>query len=242
MERLGIIGGSAFLAEVEPEGSETRRIETDRGEVNVHVGQSYVFLRRHGDGGYHPPHRIPHHAHILALHSLGVRRVVGLCSVGALHPELRPGTVVVPEDYLSFHRPPTFAGDERLHIVPRLDAGLCRMLVQVARSTPGHVHDGGVYAETPGPRFETKAEIRLLSDYADIVGMTGASEATLLQEKGIGYAILGIVDNFAHGIGVRPLTIDAFDEQLKANGARARSILAALIERSTAEVDAGTRT
>jgi 5'-methylthioadenosine phosphorylase len=237
MERLGIIGGSAFLDGAEPDDSELRRIDTERGEVHVHVGQTFVFLRRHGDSGYRPPHRIPHHAHALAFQSLGVRRVVGLCSVGALHAELRPGTVVIPDDYLSFHRPPTFAGDERLHIVPRLDTKLCHALVRVARSTPGHVHDGGVYGETPGPRFETKAEIRLLSDYADIVGMTGASEATLLQEKGIGYAILGIVDNFAHGIGVRPLTLEAFDRQLEANRDRARAILAALLEWSRTGLD-----
>ncbi|MEJ2504121.1 MAG: MTAP family purine nucleoside phosphorylase [Gemmatimonadota bacterium] len=230
MERLGIIGGSAFLGDATPADTEVRPIDTERGEVHLHVGPTFVFLRRHGHEGYRPPHRIPHHAHALALHALGVRRVVGLCSVGALHAELRPGTVVVPEDYLSFHAPPTFAGDERLHIVPRLDTGLRRVLVQVARTTKGPVHDGGVYGETPGPRFETRAEIRLLADYADIVGMTAASEATLLQEKGIRYGILGIVDNFAHGIDVRPLTLEAFDRQVEANGVRARGILDALIE------------
>ncbi len=226
MERLGIIGGSAFLRGTAPPGSEERVVETARGEVRVRVGPSYVFIRRHGHDRYRPPHRIDHHAHVLALASLGVRRAVSFCSVGALEPTLRPGTVIVPDDYLSFHPPPTFADDERLHIIPALDPSLRAHLLAVARSAAeSDVRDGGVYAETRGPRFETRAEIRLLAAHADVVGMTGASEATLLQERGIASAIVGIVDNYAHGIDARPLTMEAFDRQLEENSHRARAIL-----------------
>lgn len=229
MERLGIIGGSAFLGGAAPAGTTARWVETARGEVVAHEGDGVVFVRRHGEGAYRPPHRVPHHAHALAMEALGVSRVVGLCSVGSLDPALEPGAVVVPDDYLSFHPPPTFAADERLHIVPTLDAGLRRLLLDAA-AAGGPVRDGGVYAETRGPRFETRAEIRLLADYADVVGMTAASEATLHQERGLAYAVLGIVDNFANGIGAAPLTLEAFDAQLARNGERAAGVLRALLE------------
>lgn len=232
MPPLGIIGGSAFLEERPPAGTEERRVETDRGRVRAHVGDGFVFLRRHGEDAYRPPHRVPHHAHALALESLGVERVVGLCSVGALHPETELGAAVVPDDYLSLRAPPTFAGDERLHIVPELDGGLRRLLLGVARELGGPVLDGGVYAETAGPRFETRAEIRMLADYADVVGMTGASEATLLQERGIACALLGIVDNHAHGVGDAELTLEAFERQKERNRERARAALGALVERA----------
>ncbi len=244
MERLGIIGGSAFLHGL-PEGSEERRVETERGEVAVCMGDDYVFLRRHGHDGYRPAHRLDHHAHVLALEELGVRRAVSVCSVGALHPSHRPGTILVPEDYMSLQAPPTFAVDERLHIIPFLDAGLRARLVALARSVAegpdgwqettviatarSDIRDGGVYAETRGPRFETRAEIRLLADYADVVGMTAASEATLLQERGIASAILCIVDNYAHGIGARPLTFEAFERQLEANRYRVLAVVRALM-------------
>lgn len=233
MARLGIIGGSAFLDGEPPAGTEQRRVETDRGEVRLHVGDGFVFLRRHGEGEtYRPPHRVPHHAHALALEQLGVEGAVGLCSVGALHREVELGTAVVPDDYLSLRAPPTFAGDERLHVVPELDADLRRLLVAVAGEIDGPVMDGGVYAETAGPRFETRAEVRMLADHADVLGMTGASEATLLQERGVPYALLGVVDNHAHGVGDGELTLEAFERQKERNRERARSALAALVERS----------
>lgn len=232
MARLGIIGGSAFLEGPGPEGAESRRIDTGRGTVRVHVDDDSVFLRRHGDGEYRPPHRIPHHAHAVALESLGVRRAVGLCSVGGLRPEMRPGTLVVPDDYLSFHPPPTFARDERLHIVPVLDDALRRVLLEIAREADAPVRDGGVYAETRGPRFETRAEVRLLAEHADLVGMTAASEATLLQERGVAYAFLGIVDNYAHGVGDATLSLEAFDRAVAENRERARRVFRALRKRA----------
>lgn len=234
MARLGIVGGSAFLGQGAPPGTEERRVDTDRGVVRAHVGEDVVFLRRHGEEAYRPPHRIPHHAHALALESLGVERAAGLCSVGALHSGTELGTAVVPDDYLTLRAPPTFAGDERLHVVPELDDGLRRLLLAVARETDGPVRSGGVYAETAGPRFETRAEVRLLADYADVVGMTAASEATLLQERGVDYAVLGIVDNYAHGVGDGELTVEDFERRQEENRERARAALEALVRRSRA--------
>jgi 5'-methylthioadenosine phosphorylase len=229
MDPIGVVAGSAFLTGGIPADTQVRVVATVHGEVTVHVGRGYVFLRRHGHEGYRPPHAIAHHAHVRALEQLGVRRAVGLCSVGALHATLAAGTAIVPEDYMSLHPPATFAAsDERLHIVPALDATLRGTLLAAAAATAGPVHDGGVYAETRGPRFETRAEVRLLADYADVVGMTAATEATLMQERGIAYAMLGLVDNPAHGVGVEALTFEAYEAQLARNQARARAILQAL--------------
>lgn len=235
MAPLGIIGGSAFPGGPAPTGTAARSVATRHGEVTVHGGDGFVFLRRHGEE-YHPPHRVRHAAHALALAALGVEAAVGLCSVGGLDPALEPGSVVVPDDYLSLAPPRTLVEDgERLSIVPALDADLRTLLLAAARATDGPVRDGGVYAETRGPRFETRAEVRLLADYADVVGMTAASEATVLQEAGLRYAVLGVVDNRAHGIGAEPLTVERFEAQLERNRGRARAILAGIIERAREE-------
>jgi purine nucleoside phosphorylase len=233
--KLGIIAGSAFLDGVDLPGARLETIETAAGAVALHVGDTFAFIRRHGETAYRPPHRVPHHAHVLALESLGIRRAAGLTSTGALRRHLRPGDIVIPSDYMSLHPPPTFAGDEYLHIVPALDPDVRATLKLAAaaatRSAVGttSVLDGGVYVQTHGPRFETAAEVRMLARDADVVGMTAASEATLCQERGIAYAMLCIIDNQAHGIGAEPLTLDGYREQLARNARLARSILRELI-------------
>ncbi len=224
---LGIIGGSAFLEEPEFMDARLIGVETARGTVSVREGPGFVFLRRHGEQGYRPPHRIPHHAHVLAFEALGIEDVVGLASTGSLDSTIAPGSIVVPDDYFSRHPPPTFAEDEYLHIVPALDPGLRSFLLDTAAGP--HIRDGGVYAETTGPRFETRAEVRALARDASLVGMTAASEATLFQEKGIRYAMLCVVDNWANGVGEEPLTLEAFQAMQAANGRTIRHILRELV-------------
>jgi 5'-methylthioadenosine phosphorylase len=164
-----------------------------------------------------------------------VRSVAAFASAGALRVDLRPCDIVIPDDYLSWHAPPTFAGDDYLHIVPTLDAEVRELLIRSARALehdadePRTVEPRGVYAETRGPRFETKAEIRMIAEYADVVGMTAASEATLCQERGIGYAVICIIDNWAHGVGPVPLALEEFQAQLARNARLARALLRELI-------------
>ena len=226
---FGIIGGSGFLEGAGLADTEETEVATLHGTVTLLVGDGYAYLLRHGHGVYHPPHRIPHRAHVLAFEKLGITDVVGLNSVGSLSVDLRPGAVVVSDDYLSAYPPPTFAEDERLHIVPVLSAELRELLLAAARATEGEVRDGGVYVETRGPRFETPAEVRWLAPHGDVIGMTAASEATLFVERDMNYAMLGVVDNLANGLDADPLTYEAYERQLKKNHQRGHAILAEII-------------
>lgn len=225
--KLGVIGGSSFLEDEGLALGEPRTVDTALEPVTVREGEGFVFLARHGVGSYRAPHRIPHAAHALALEALGVGAVVGLNSAGALDPALAPGSVVVPDDYLSVHPPPTLAGDARLHIVPELDPGLRRLLLRAGG--PDAV-DGGVYVQTSGPRFETRAEIRWLRTVGDVVGMTAASEATLCQELGLRYAMLSVVDNYAHGVVETSLTFEAYESQRLANVERVHGALGRILD------------
>ncbi|MBF0160629.1 MAG: hypothetical protein HQL58_14035, partial [Magnetococcales bacterium] len=88
----------------------------------------------------------------------------------------------------------------------------------------------GVYWQTTGPRFETAAEIRFHQPFADIVGMTIASECLLAGELGIAYAALCLVDNLANGIDDQPLSYDSFRAQVRANGDLLRQVIGKLYE------------
>lgn len=196
---LGIIIGTSLIGE-EFEGRKDRKdrkktIRTEYGDVEVFEGSGAIFLPRHGIAMDTPPHRINYRANISALKRSGVDGVVCVCSTGSLKMEIPPGTLVVPHDYINFGMPATFYDDEIRHTVPELDEGLRSRIVKAS-----HGVDGGVYVQTHGPRFETKAEIAVLGQFADIVGMTMANEATLCCEAGIPVAALCTVDNYANGV------------------------------------------
>ncbi|MEA1894708.1 MAG: MTAP family purine nucleoside phosphorylase [Euryarchaeota archaeon] len=196
---LGIIAGTNPIGmEFKERSGREKTVRTRYGDMKVFDWGDTIFLPRHGIAMDTPPHRINHRANIAALKESGVDGVICVCSTGSLNPEIPPGTLVVPHDYINFGMPPTFYDDEIRHIVPELDEGLRSRIVEAS-----HGRDGGVYVQMRGPRFETKAEIGVLRQFADIVGMTLANEATLCCEAGIPVAALCTVDNYANGVAAQ---------------------------------------
>ncbi|HYS71050.1 MAG TPA: MTAP family purine nucleoside phosphorylase [Thermoplasmata archaeon] len=234
--RFAVIGGSGVYDLDVLEGADVRSMTTPYGSPSSplkvgRVGRTEVaFLARHGIGHAIPPHRINHRANLWALKELGVRRILGTSSVGSLKREIRPGTFAVPHDFLSLWDLPTFHDDKVVHATPTLDEGMRKAIVATAKRKGARVRARAVYAQTRGPRLETKAEIRLLRDYADVVGMTMASEATLAAEVGLAYASLCAVDNFAHGIAPEPLTYEAIAAKQRENAKRVTALAGPLIE------------
>src|SRR6185369_2951489 len=63
------------------------------------------------------------------------------------------------------------------------------------------VRDKGIYVGLNGPRYETPHEVFSLGYLGDVVGMTASSEAILMREAGIEYALLAAVTNMGEGLG-----------------------------------------
>ncbi len=221
--RLGVVGGHTVLgtsfASEAGRTARTRRVAVAGGPVTVADADDVVFLQRHGSGGYVPPHAIDHHAHAAALVRLGCDRVLGVSSVGALHDRYPVGTVLVPDDFVALTAGPTsrFA-DARGHGVPGFDRAWRDRVLAAWRARAGDPPiDGGTYWQVAGPRFETPAEVRFLAAFADVVGMTMASECEALRERGIPYASVCVVDNLANGVGRAPLSVEEFETGKAAN-------------------------
>ena len=69
--------------------------------------------------------------------------------------------------------------------------------------------DGGVYWCTQGPRLETAAEVRMVSQMGGaMIGMTACPEAAVAREAGLRYALLGLSVNWAAGISDSKEKID----------------------------------
>ena len=160
----------------------------------------------------------------------GCDRVLALGSVGGLRRELDVGTFLCPDDFIALHAGKSAFDDRRSHVVPGFDADWReRVVAEWSRRAAPPLRDGGVYWESIGPRFETRAEIRLIARHADVIGMTIASECVIASELGLPYAAICIVDNLANGVGERQLTVDEFEAGRERNRRQLAAAVSAVV-------------
>jgi 5'-methylthioadenosine phosphorylase len=224
---LGLIGGTVLPNTRLIRDGLKRQIDTPFGEVELFDCGRFVYLQRHGNGNI-PPHRINHKANIYAIKSF-TDSVIGVASVGSLKKSIKPNTLAVPEDYIDLN-PPTYFDDEIRHITPSFDEGLRKHILEAAAWNKIKVFDGGVYIQSRGPRLETKAEVRMLAQFGDIVGMTVASEATLASELGLKYATICSVDNLANGLAKERLDFGEIKGSAEKNKAKVETLLEKIVE------------
>lgn len=229
---IGLIAGTVFYQTDYFARAEKKSVETKFGRAVVLLTERCAYVPRHGLEGqeYLPPHRINHPANLSALKEVGVTEVVGINSSGSLRPSLEPGSVVLPSDYISLAKIATIFDDRQVHITPQLSEKIRTKLIAAAKKADIRLVEGGIYWQNSGPRLETRAEIMFQSHYADMVGMTLASEATVAQELGLEYASLCSVDNHAHGLSPTPLTVEEILANAAANADKMFKIVQAYLE------------
>ncbi|MBL8395920.1 MAG: S-methyl-5'-thioinosine phosphorylase [Candidatus Accumulibacter sp.] len=242
---LAIIGGSGLSQFSALEVSHRRRARTPWGEPSAaltfgHVaGRPAVFLARHGDAHSIPPHQVNYRANIWALCECEPVGIVSVAAVGSIHPDLRPGDLVLPHQIIDYTwgRPSTYhEGPDSVvtHVdfTEPYDPLLRRQLAEAATAIGALVRVDAVYAATQGPRLETAAEInRLERDGADVVGMTGMPEAILARELGLPYAAINVVANYAAGRGDsrQGVSLEAIHDVLDRAMERVRAIIRTML-------------
>lgn len=173
--------------------------------VALENGETFLTCRMHG---WRPgvTRRAASQQIFWVFREAGVERIVAEGGVGAIDPELAPGDLVVPDDYLdwSLRRDVSLTDDWLLVMRDPLCRKLRELLAQRAGSRPlrGRVRDGGIYAVTDGRHFESRAEVRALAGQgAQVVGQSLAPEIYLAREIGACYAGIHQVVNRAEGVG-----------------------------------------
>jgi len=230
MGHLGIIGGSGFAALPGVETVHRQWVDTAYGVPSAelltlrYAGRQFYFLPRHGAGHSIPPHAINYRANVQALADLGVTDVIALGAVGGIAADCAPTRLCVPDQLIDYTwgRLGTFhdgADGDVVHVdfTAPLAPMLRGRLLAAAAGLGMDVRAGGTYGVTQGPRLETAAEIRRLErDGCDLVGMTALPEAALARERGLHYALLAFVVNWAAGKADGEVTM----AEIKANLAR----------------------
>jgi 5'-methylthioadenosine phosphorylase len=205
---IGIIGGSGFYQMPGMEAVEQIDLDTPFGKPSDpffrgRIGDvDVVFLARHGKGHRLLPGEINFRANVFGMKTLGVEYLVSISSAGSLKEEIKPGEMVVPDQFLdrTFKRPATFFGGGIVVHVSLADPvcpRLASMLETASRDAGAVVHKGGVYLCIEGPQFSSRAESRLYRSWgADVISMTAMQEARLAREAELCYAVLALVTDY----------------------------------------------
>ena len=230
MGRLAVMGGHSLLGSGWMHDAPVVEVETEHRPITLHDTGEVVVLQRHGLDRFTNATSLDHRAHVRAVEAAGCDRILGLASAGSLRSDLGVGTFVAPDDFIALHLGLSFFDDARGHQIPGFDPEWRRRIVDTwERETDVPLVDGGVYWQAIGPRFETCAEIRLIAQHADLIGMTIAAECVLAKELGIPYAGVCLVDNLANGLGEATLSVEDFAKGSLDNRARLVRALDAVI-------------
>lgn len=228
--RVAFISGTSIVNSTLFAAWDVKTVETKYGPVAYKQRGDQVLINRHGYGFPLPPHSINYRANVSALAALGFEDVVSLNSVGSLKRDLPPGTFVSCSDYVCFQQGPMTFFDQELrggapgianNLIPRLTAALAPEFT---------IEPGKVYVQMRGPRFETKAEIRIVKDWGDVIGMTAAHEADLCTELSLRYNSLALVDNYANGLEGTEIDFAKFKALVRDNQARVNRLFERMLE------------
>lgn len=222
---IAYITGSGFY---DKDGFTEKSVSTRFGTVTLLLGQSAgapcILLPRHGKGHRNLPHQINHRAHLLALKEAGATAVISLSVCGIIDPAWELARPILATDLLfsenrlgngetcTIFDQPAAPGRGHLLASTLFNSGLSEILTDTLSEPPL----AGVYGHVPGPRFNTRSEIRALqASSVSFISQTCGPEAVLANELELPYALLGFGIDFANGVTPIPTPVEELNHNLQ---------------------------
>lgn len=144
---------------------------------------------------------------------LGIERLILTNAAGAINKEFSVGDFVLIRDHINMIPDNPLRGENIAELGPRfpnlLDAYSARLraLAKEAAASVGLELKEGVYVATPGPIYETPAEIEAYRRWgADVVGMSTVPDVIAARHCGLEILAISVVTNMAAGVGSDRLT------------------------------------
>jgi purine-nucleoside phosphorylase len=200
-------------------GGTLRSIPAGDRHLLVLLGRTHLYEGRGVEAVVHP---------VRTAAAAGCTRLVLTNGCGGLNPDWQPGTVVLIRDHLNLTARSPLVGARFVDLTDLYSARLRSVARAVDPSLPE-----GVYAQLPGPHYETPAEIAMLRTLgADLVGMSTALEAIAARAEGMEVLGVSLVTNAAAGLTGQPLD----HAEVLASGRDAAQRLSGLLARLSREV------
>ena len=174
-------------------GGRIRSIDADGVPVLAFLGRTHLYEERGVDAVTHG---------VRTAAATGCRAVVLTNGCGGLDSSWSPGTPVLIRDHINLTGTSPLHGAHFVDLTdlysPRL-RDLCREIDPTLAE--------GVYAQFPGPMYETPAEIGMVRAIGGtLVGMSTALEAIVARASGMEILGVSLVTNLAAGMSGQPLS------------------------------------
>ena len=207
---FGVIGGTGLYDPKLLKNVQEITVDTPYGKPSDAIivgelgGKSVAFLPRHGKLHTIRPTDLNVRANIFALKRLGVKRILGVSTVGSLRQDYAPGELVFTDQFIdrTTRREQSFYTiDEakvcHISVAEPMCPELRKILIGVTKGLKIKMHETGTYVCIEGPRFSTKAESKMYQQWsADVIGMTMVPEVVLAREAEICYANISTVTDY----------------------------------------------
>ena len=243
MKKIAIIGGSGLYDIENPSEAEELNIVTPWGPTSDSIlkveqdGVEVYFLSRHGRGHLIGPSQINFRANIYALKFLGIDWIISVSAVGSLKEEIKPGTIVIPDQFIDFtkNRFNTFFDEgivAHVSMAKPVSESLSLSIAEACEKLGFSYSKNGTYVCIEGPQFSSLAESNFYRSLgADIIGMTNMPEAKLAREAEICYSTLALSTDYdCWHKDHDSVTVEEVVSTMKNNVANARLVISEVIK------------
>lgn len=166
------------------------------------------------------------------LGGLGAKKLLLTNAAGGIGEGLAAGDLMLITDHIASFMPSPLRGKNEDALGPRFPdmsavySPALRERMERAAQELQIPLKRGVYLQTPGPSYETPAEIRLYRALgADAVGMSTAVEAVAARHMGIEVCGVSCITNLAAGLSKAPLSHAEVQAAANEAGGRFRRLL-----------------
>lgn len=130
---------------------------------------------------------------------LGIERLLLSNAAGAMNLSYKKGDLMLLDDHINFLPDNPLRGKNPVELGPRFpdmsqpySKELNEKIKSLAKQEEVHIHEG-VYIAVMGPNLETRAEYRMLSNFADAVGMSTVPEVIVANQMSVPCAAISVL-------------------------------------------------
>lgn len=204
---------------VEGHVASIRSIRLPSGKHALVLGARTHFYEGHG------VRRVVHGVRTAA--ATGAKVMILTNGAGGIKESWRPGTPVLISDHINLTATSPLEGANFVDLTDLYSIRLRNLAREIDPSL-----DEGIYAQFPGPHYETPAEVQMVKNMGGhLVGMSTALEAIAARAAGMEVLGFSLMTNLAAGIQKTPLShAEVLEAGREAEG-RISALLAQVIQK-----------